>query len=820
MHFSPHKITGDDADVIECWYKGADISGFFDSAEFYIWSTDGLTWNRPDFDVGTDNQVYTTDKPNMRSVTYLPGVLPGYRYIGIGSDESNSGLNLYASPDGTNGWAHIQQIMSDAAYGEHLEGKSIVARWYDGKYVAFYAQGHVADDRDIRAFSSDSLAINGAYSDEGVQINDGGSTDQKYELLPFLDCRTYLGFVADYDSVADLMDNIELYSSRKLLDDWTLLDATWMTKGTWGSDWDGGNIFAPRNLIKMDNEWWGYYPGRDDYHDETDTAFDTGLFKIGYRRIASVSGTDNITSETIGCVTNGRLLINGDGSGGYIKAELIDPSTGSAITGYDQSDSSLITTDTYETEITWSGSSLPENQQFRVKLYLSSAYLYSFSIAGDSALSQVFPAEYAAWDLDTNANDSSGNGNNLTVTGSLDYYGEIGADFDGTNDYCSTSDDGPSGDFSISCIFRCDTTGTAERILSNATSGTSGDSFQLSHTGTDTIAFVVYDGANYRNAATSASYVTANTWYHVIGTYNNTSGTASLYINGVLIDSNTATSGTMSGYSSPDVDVHVGCKGSDQTGRFNGFIGKVRLWDYCIAEEWDYKNIYTQDTRLTPERIPNDNLYAAFTFDDDHGFDYSGNQNDLTETGSVSYVAGRSGNCAVFDGTNDYFAMSNSGPTSSFSLMGWIYIEDSSTRQRVINTFENTATQQDFTFQVNSGSLQFTLWTAGAIYVNPSWSIASTNTWYHFVAVFDDSANTAYLYIDGALVDSSHNGSLGNYTSANQNLTIGAKASDGTEKFTGRLDEVAIYSEALSAADILWFYKQTKPADALYVYQH
>ncbi len=81
------------------------------------------------------------------------------------------------------------------------------------------------------------------------------------------------------------------------------------------------------------------------------------------------------------------------------------------------------------------------------------------------------------------------------------------------------------------------------------------------------------------------------------------------------------------------------------------------------------------------------------------------------------------------------------------------------------------------------------------------------NQWHHVSVTYNSSANTISLYLDGQLAASSA-GSLSDPIST---VRIGGPRSDGRaqwRRFIGRLDEVAVWNHALSAADVenvFWF---------------
>jgi len=85
-----------------------------------------------------------------------------------------------------------------------------------------------------------------------------------------------------------------------------------------------------------------------------------------------------------------------------------------------------------------------------------------------------------------------------------------------------------------------------------------------------------------------------------------------------------------------------------------------------------------------------------------------------------------------------------------------------------------------------------------------------TGSWHHAAGVLDTSGNL-YLYLDGTLVDSD-TGAAMHYTS--ELLTIGASRL-GEKNFNGSIDEVRVYSRALSADEIRAHYLRGSGYNAL-----
>jgi len=180
--------------------------------------------------------------------------------------------------------------------------------------------------------------------------------------------------------------------------------------------------------------------------------------------------------------------------------------------------------------------------------------------------------------------------------------------------------------------------------------------------------------------------------------------------------------------------------------------------------------------------------------------DSSPNGNTLTNNNSVQFVAGKIGNCAEFNGTNNFLRLNSF--SSSFN----------SSTPYSISIWHNITTLKDFFTLVgcnSSTSLHIHGNLAGALAVNNSQSgdvsIASfftTNTWHHLV-VTRNASNFIKVYKNASLVYNA----LGGVTYGNvPNLQLGALAGNGSFFLSGKLDAVGLWTSELSQADVNLLY--------------
>lgn len=167
------------------------------------------------------------------------------------------------------------------------------------------------------------------------------------------------------------------------------------------------------------------------------------------------------------------------------------------------------------------------------------------------------------------------------------------------------------------------------------------------------------------------------------------------------------------------------------------------------------------------------------------------------------------GNAFEFDGTNDYAEILHDAslkPTNALAIEAWVYKADwdvaaSETIFGCTQSGGYSLTTKDTNPDVIHGYVRL-----NAGYLEPEVSTTNLAAGWHHLALTCDG-RYARLYVDGSLVDTQDAG--GNYAleyDENNSLIIGAEAGGGTgaagDYFTGQLDEVRIWNEARTEAEI------------------
>jgi hypothetical protein len=188
-------------------------------------------------------------------------------------------------------------------------------------------------------------------------------------------------------------------------------------------------------------------------------------------------------------------------------------------------------------------------------------------------------------------------------------------------------------------------------------------------------------------------------------------------------------------------------------------------------------------------------LLAAYSFNEGSGTtlgDLSGNGRTGTITGAT-WTAGKFGQALNFDG-NDFVSLGDLDVGTAFTLMGWMQ-----TRTLHVGTCGSFLMKAlDYGLEICGSTLYAEVGNGG-----PGWSAAVTrpltssdlNVWRHVAMTY--SGTTLRLYVDGVLIGQAN----GAHTSNNTPLIFG-RWTPSSEFWNGLVDEVRLYSRALTLAEI------------------
>ena len=193
-------------------------------------------------------------------------------------------------------------------------------------------------------------------------------------------------------------------------------------------------------------------------------------------------------------------------------------------------------------------------------------------------------------------------------------------------------------------------------------------------------------------------------------------------------------------------------------------------------------------------------------------FDLSGNNRHGTWAGAgAHYTPGKVGAFAgLFNGLNDYTSAPNLGisATTSVTLFAWINLD----------IMRNRFVARAYGSNSNARSGSLALVGAGVPRVNfinsldvPHFCMGTTNvlgSWHHVAGVIDIPNQMMHIYVDGVLENSTP---IVGISSVGVNpFLVGQNGAVIPTFEQGRIDEVIVFSRALSAEEILTYYNITK----------
>ncbi len=237
------------------------------------------------------------------------------------------------------------------------------------------------------------------------------------------------------------------------------------------------------------------------------------------------------------------------------------------------------------------------------------------------------------------------------------------------------------------------------------------------------------------------------------------------------------------------VELAIGVDGAGATGLV--LIDDIRL--YPQAAE-----------RITPVEPDTASLVARYALDGNVN-DGSGNGYNGTIIGAPSYVTGVEGQALLLGGDEDYvdFGTPAGWPSGREprSMTGWGKTSSIAIGWRWIAAYGTGATSQAMFIGLYGPDLYGG--GHGDDVMSPGfWD---TDEWHHVGLTYDGA--TARLYADGVEVASAAK----NWNLVPSRAHIGRQVSDQIEFWTGSVDDVRIYSEALSAGEITWLAGRRSP---------
>ena len=294
--------------------------------------------------------------------------------------------------------------------------------------------------------------------------------------------------------------------------------------------------------------------------------------------------------------------------------------------------------------------------------------------------------------------------------------------------------------------------------------------------------------------ANSIGQMALNTWNYVVFTYDG--ATAELYLNGVL---DSATAAPAGGLCQAAVPLKIGMETSALL-PFSGSLDDIEIYSQALtaAQVASSYNPPVADWEL-------DDASGATSFADASG---NGNSGSCGGACPTLGAGGKVGTAASFSGSSQIIVPdSPSLRLNQFTIALWVFPTQIKTDyQPLVAKEDSSANNRNYGLYIVPNSLQvrYTVWAADCATKLGANSLGqmALNTWNY--VVFTYNGNTAQLYLNGAL-DSATAAPAGTLCQAAVPLKIGMETS-AFLPFSGSLDDIEIYSQAFTAAQVVSSY--------------
>ena len=398
-----------------------------------------------------------------------------------------------------------------------------------------------------------------------------------------------------------------------------------------------------------------------------------------------------------------------------------------------------------------------------------------------------------------------GNGGTQRIGG----YINRGALFNGSSSYITLPTGSPFNDSntikSVSAWVKLNSTSDRVYPFSVSSTTVANDFFNFGYLGdSNNILLSIRDGSSSNQVSHSVSVTIDTNWHHIVA--QTTGNSVEIYLDGVSQTitstySGTGSSGSWISYPSYGGSVvgNIGINRKLSSVFSNGKIDQVRIFNKALSS--------SEVTTLYGETHASTTISTTDIFDDNSGvalYQLDGNAND---TGGAS---GKFGSAAIFNGSSSKIFLTSTGTSitdydSDFSISMWVYMVN----------LPHANSQDHLWTGGGTRIIPMTINTDGTVFIdffNVSSNSLTSNTaltqngWTHLVMT-RSKTNGLKFYLDGS--ESGTSSYTGNAASLSQKDSIGSYW-DGTRmSFDGKIDQVRIYSSALSSSDVTNLYNES-----------
>ena len=319
--------------------------------------------------------------------------------------------------------------------------------------------------------------------------------------------------------------------------------------------------------------------------------------------------------------------------------------------------------------------------------------------------------------------------------------------------------------------------------------------------GTSNCKFWAHDGSEYTSHTTISTMNIASGGWHQL-TLTGSESTVTAYLDGEAVAYSSGQDGASNHpLAGENQDIYIGVNYWDT--EFEGLVDEIEVYDCTLSAD------YIADAYAEATGDPKEGKIAEYTFEDSIA-DNNGNEASAVVSGldayngDVKYEAGFRGEAVRLGDYGLQLNKKNLG--ENFTVSMWVKPDGTFAENQVLTLLGYHDPEQWLAVSGNkSGTANCKFWANGGGY--NTWTTLGTpavnaDGWHQLVITGTDSTVTAYL--DGVQTGSG----TSNHPLAQENGDIYLGVNNWDAEFTGLMDDVEIYGEALTAGEISRIYAE------------
>lgn len=282
---------------------------------------------------------------------------------------------------------------------------------------------------------------------------------------------------------------------------------------------------------------------------------------------------------------------------------------------------------------------------------------------------------------------------------------------------------------------------------------------------------------------------------HVVLVWNGTANTASMYLNGQFVASNSL---HMALSDLTDVNNWLG-RAQFNDPMFSGSYNEFRIYDQALPGYKVFQSYAAGSEQFANPAYPD--LAHRYSFNEASGStatDSVGGAHGVINNGALSGTG-----ALTFNGSSTYVALPINGTVSglaSITVEGWVSIAGGSAWQRIFDFGNSSSTSYMFLSPNGSGQSRFAITTAGGTNEQRvDFTPFPTAAPVHFAVTLDDATDTARVYLNGRLMGTNTGVTLRPADlGSTVNNWLGRSQYAADPYFNGTMNELRIYGRALT----------------------